>query len=215
MTIARGFGFGETHLMPDAIVAFVDEELSTTATERARAHLAKCPYCAQEADAQRAARDRMRSLDTPGAPANLLAALRAIPEDTEVTSVPDGLAVTEDGQLVSVQRPDRAFGAGAPLGSTPPLGTTAGIGAARAPLGGRRGRKRAAQGAGALVSGLMLGALAFGIPGGSAQTPTPAKEPAAQLNNNAPRAAFGARHTKPKPTPTERAPQPHAHPVHR
>lgn len=190
MTIARGFGFGETHLMPDAIVAFVDEELSTTATERARTHLDHCPYCASEASAQREARNRLRGLPGPGMPSALLEELQAIPQQTEVPPVPDGLAMTSDGQLVAVQRPDLAgtvddrgsLGAGAPLGTGDQV------------IGGGRSRKtgkRAAQGAGALVSGLMLGALAVGVPG------SPQHQPSQHKVTVAPQGAFGAGHARP------------------
>ena len=49
MTDLRGWALAEQHLVPDAIVAFVDGELSVTAQSRARAHLARCPLCATEA----------------------------------------------------------------------------------------------------------------------------------------------------------------------
>lgn len=193
MTIARGLhfgGFGETHLMPDAIVAFVDNELSGTACERARAHLRRCGLCAHEASTQRQARNAVRSADLPSMPAGLLAALHDIPQDADLPAAPDGLAVTESGQLVFVQRPDRAaallgngygpspttreglgvstpLGAGAVTGSAPPLGTTG-------PIVGRGQKgKRAAQGAGVLVSGVMLGALALVTPHNPAPTPSP------------------------------------------
>ncbi|MFL6141034.1 MAG: zf-HC2 domain-containing protein [Labedaea sp.] len=158
MTEARGSGWGlsEQHLMPDAVVAFVDGELSRTAVDRAASHIAKCPYCAAEISAQRQARAAVRAADTPPPPADLLASLRAIPQETELPTAPDGLAVTEDGQLVTVQRPDRV----APLGSNSPLGSSPKLGEGRAVLGFRIGR-RTAQGAGVVVSGLMLGALAL------------------------------------------------------
>lgn len=196
MTIARGFGFGETHLMPDAIVAFVDEELSTTANERARVHLDHCPYCSAEESAQREARDRLRGLPGPGMPSELLEELQAIPQQTDVSAVPEGLAMTEDGRLVAVQRPDRA----AALGAAGPLGT-APLGSGDDVLGGRRSRKtgkRAAQGAGALVSGLMLGALAVGVPG-SAQ-----HQPSQQKVTVAPQGAFGTGHVTPAHAKPER-----------
>src|SRR3954462_8966788 len=107
MTEARGSGWGlsEQHLMPDAVVAFGDGELSRTAVDRAASHVAKCPYCAAEISAQRQARAAVQAADTPPPPAGLLASLRAIPQKTELPTAPDGLAVTEDGQLVTVQRP--------------------------------------------------------------------------------------------------------------
>jgi hypothetical protein len=215
MTIARGLhfgGFGETHLMPDAIVAFVDDELSGTACERARAHLRKCALCAHEASTQREARNDVRGADLPSMPAGLLASLHDIPQDAELPPAPDGLAVTESGQLVFVQRPDRAaamlgqnplgprgavsaskrlgspnvLGAPTALGSSKTLGASAPLGTAAvvhgsSPLGttqpiGERGTvgKRAVQGAGVLVSGVMLGALALATPHSPASTQIPA-----------------------------------------
>jgi anti-sigma factor RsiW len=166
MTDLRGWGLPEQHLLPDAVVAFVDGELSASAHSRASAHLARCPFCAAEAYAQQQARTAVRDASTPSAPAGLLARLGAIPQEVELPSAPDGLAVTEDGQLVTVQRPDRAtFGTGPVLGQSRPFGTG----------GNRFGSRRARQGAGVVVSGLMLGALALVAPGGEDQTPTPAE----------------------------------------
>jgi hypothetical protein len=116
----------------------------------------------------------VRAAPTPCAPAGLLARLGAIPEQVELPSAPDNLAVTEDGQLVTVQRPDRvAFGSGPVLGQSRPFGTG----------GNRLGGRRARQGAGVVVSGLMLGALALVVPGDDpasapAQGSTPPLTPA-------------------------------------
>jgi len=179
----RGWGLSEQHLMPDAVVAFVDGELSPTAWDRASAHIAKCPYCAAEVGAQRQARAAVKDANDFAAPDWLLASLRAIPENVELPSTPDGLAVTEDGQLVAVQRPDRvaALGGSAPLGSSPKLGE------GRAVLGWRFG-KRTAQGAGVVVSGLVLGALALTNSGSSPAAQTrdvpPQDVRPAVLNNN-------------------------------
>ena len=158
----RGWGLSEQHLMPDAVVAYVDGELSPTAWDRASAHVAKCPFCAAEVAAQRQARAAVKDADTPAAPAWLLASLRAIPEKVELPTAPDGLAMTDDGQLVAVQRPDRV----APLGASQPLGSSPKLGEGRAVLGRRFGR-RTAQGAGVVVSGLVLGALALANSGSS------------------------------------------------
>jgi anti-sigma factor RsiW len=173
MTHERGWGLSEQHLMPDAVVAFVDGELSPTAWDRASSHVAKCPYCAADVAAQRQARAAVKAADTPAAPDWLLASLRAIPENVDLPSAPDGLAVTDDGQLVAVQRPDRvAFGSSQPLGSSPKLGE------GRSVLNWRLG-KRTAQGAGVVVSGLVLGALAFVNSGSS-----PAAETSDDPNGN-------------------------------
>lgn len=156
MTDERGWGLSEQHLLPDAVVAFVDGELSATAYDRASSHLAKCASCASEITAQRQAASAVQSANAFSAPAGLLANLMAIPDRVEMPSVPDGLAMTQDGQLVAVQRPDRV----PQLGGTAPLGSSAKLGEGDAVLGRRPGR-RTAQGAGVVVSGLVLGALAL------------------------------------------------------
>jgi anti-sigma factor RsiW len=155
MTDLRGWGLPEQHLLPDAVVAYVDGELSATAYDRASAHLAHCPFCAAEAVSQQQARAAVRTAKAPSVPAGLLDNLRAIPQEVDLPNVPDGLAVTEDGQLVSGSavlghREQRRFG-------------------------GRRAR----HGAGVVVSGLMLGALALVAPGGEASQSEPVRPPAA------------------------------------
>lgn len=149
----------EAHLAPDAVVAFVDGELSLTAHDRAAAHMGRCPLCAAEMAVQRQARAAVQAAEAPQMPAGLLAALRAIPSDTDLrSSGSDGaerLAMTADGQLVAVQRPDRAFGAGPVIGSSRPLGSGNVL-----RTGAFHGR-RAVQGAGVVAAGLMLGALAM------------------------------------------------------
>ena len=156
MTDERGWGLSEQHLLPDAVVAFVDGELSATAHDRASSHLAKCLSCAAEIRAQRQAASAVQSANAFSAPAGLLANLMAIPDQVEMPSVPDGLAMTSEGQLVAVQRPDRV----PQLGGTAPLGSSAKLGEGGAVLGRRPGRRGAA-GAGVVVSGLVLGALAL------------------------------------------------------
>jgi anti-sigma factor RsiW len=134
------------HLALDAIVAYVDEELSSPARRRALEHLSRCPECAAEVVAQTQARLALRRSAAPSLPSSLLSALRAIPEQAELPEPPAGLAVSADGQLVSVLREP-----GEPR---------------------RRPRDRRVMfGAGVVVTGLALGGLtaavgAFGGPGG-------------------------------------------------
>ena len=156
MTDERGWGLSDQHLLPDVVVAFVDGELSATAHDRASSHLARCTVCAGEIRAQRQAASAVSSANAFSAPAGLLANLRAIPEQIDIPEMPDGLAVTKDGQLVAVQRPDAVPA----LGGTAPLGTSAKLGEGRSVLG-RRPSRRTAQGAGVVVSGLVLGAIAL------------------------------------------------------
>ncbi|MGW1676588.1 zf-HC2 domain-containing protein [Saccharopolyspora sp. NPDC002376] len=168
MTVLRGWGLPEQHLALDAIVAFVDGELSPNANDRAAAHLARCPACTADAAAQRQARAAVKAAGTPSISPKLLQALQAIPGQAELPSQPEGLALTEDGQLVTVSRPDRAnrFGTGPVLGSTTPLGGGQQLLGSSHPFAGepepaRRMGRRTKQGAGVVFSGLMLGALAL------------------------------------------------------
>jgi anti-sigma factor RsiW len=172
VTDERGWGLSEQHLLPDVVVAFVDGELSPTAHDRAAAHMARCPHCLADIVAQRQAASAVQSADAPAVPAGLLATLRAIPQQVEVPATPDGLAMTDDGQLVVVQRPEQQH---TPFGSSAPLGSSAKLGEGRAVLG-RRSSRRTAQGAGVVVSGLVLGALVFVSTGGDEQPEPPSTQ---------------------------------------
>jgi hypothetical protein len=192
MTEMRSWSLPEQHLMPDAVVAFVDGELSALARDRAAEHISKCPFCATETRTQRQARSAVRDAGDPGTPASLLAALRAIPVDTELPGGPDNLAIGPDGQLVAIQRPERVAGLGASpmMGSSRPLGSGlgnglgalgsglgSGLGAGGSVLRHHRapGGRRAVQGAGVVIGGLVLGALVVVGPhvlGGTTDAPT-------------------------------------------
>jgi len=197
VTDERGWGLSEQHLLPDAVVAFVDGELSATAHDRAAAHMARCSQCLADVVAQRQAASAVQAADAPVVPAALLATLRAIPQQIDMPAAPDGLAVTEDGQLVTVQKPDQMRAAAAPFGSSAPLGSSAKLGEGGAVLGRRSGR-RAAQGAGVVVSGLVLGALALVTTNGSddseQQTPPDANRPAVSGSDNVQQAGFVTLH---------------------
>jgi anti-sigma factor RsiW len=166
MTDTRGWSLlPESHLLPDAVVAFVDGELSLGARDRAASHIARCPSCAGDVSAQRQARAAVKRAGAPSMSDGFLASLRAIPEHTDLPMTPDNLAVTEDGQLVAIQRPDRVAGLrGMPtaLGSSVVLGSARPLGSGSAVLNSHRSssvRRRAAQGAGVVVSGIVLSAL--------------------------------------------------------
>jgi hypothetical protein len=147
-------GVGSAHLNPNAVVAFVDGELSDSAAARARRHLGTCPGCAAEVEAQREVRGMVRQADPPHASAGLLSVLREIPDRAELPDSLDaleGLAMTSDGKLVTTGSSEprtlsvRHFGV-ALLGEH------------------HRSSRRAVQGATAVVSGLVLGAIAFVAP---------------------------------------------------
>ncbi|TDP93818.1 zf-HC2 domain-containing protein [Labedaea rhizosphaerae] len=200
MTDLRGWGTSVPHLLPDAVVAYVDGELSPSSHDRASAHVAGCAFCAAEVTAQRQARAAVRAADTPCTPAGLLAALRAIPQHVDLPSAPDNLAVSDDGQLVVVQRPDAV----SPLGSSAALGSSAPLGHGSAVLGqrpksGRALPGRAAQGAGVVVSGLVLGALALVTPGSG----TPQESVPGPQGEVRPAAVFGV--AQPATRPQTRA----------
>ena len=186
----------EGHLAPDAVVAFVDGELRLTAHERAARHLAHCPQCIAEVAAQRQASTAVRDAGAPAVPATLLAALHDIPQRAPLSSDHQELAVTEDGQLVVIQRQaSNRIGSRSPLGTGAPLGSSQrfgsiGFGAGLAHDGtatgpedagsgpaadiattGRRRTGRLAQGAGVVVSGLVLGVLVLAAPSEPAETP--------------------------------------------
>jgi hypothetical protein len=136
--------WGQTHLTSDAVVAFVDDELSAAAHGRALRHLESCPGCASDVAEQRQARSALRSARGPELSSALLHALRAIPRDTELPGPPAGLAVGPDGGFVqSLRGAPEAGPADRPAGPTRP---------------GRASRR---WGAGLTATGIALGALAL------------------------------------------------------
>ncbi|SFB51665.1 hypothetical protein SAMN05216266_115133 [Amycolatopsis marina] len=211
MSELRGWGLPESHLLPDAVVAFVDQELSIAAHERAASHIARCPGCAADVAAQRQARSAVQTAHAPSMSAGFLASLRSIPQDTELSTSPDNLAMTEDGQLVTIQRPDRVaglrgavspsmLGGTAPLGQVAPLGNSPNVlgGGSRLNTGGTR--RRAAQGAGVVVSGLVLSALALVATSGANSAEVP-REPSGQLPPAGVRAQLGGAASVPTSAP--------------
>jgi|SRR5882757_8595517 len=161
------------HIALDAIVAYVDEELSSGARRRALEHLARCPQCAAEVIAQTQARLALRGSAAPSLPSSLLSSLRAIPAETELPAPPAGLAVGPDGELVSMLREPRPRR--------------------------RHNERRVRLGAGVVASGLALGGLmAAGNAAGPGATPTASINPAATVGRSAtlggmtPISGFGA-----------------------
>jgi anti-sigma factor RsiW len=158
--------WAEAHLALDAIVAYTDDELAPGPRSRAFDHLSHCPDCSAEVMAQHQARSALRSALAPSLPSSLLTALRAIPQDADLPEPPAGLSVSADGQLVSMlrvpvptaDRPDRR-------GATP---------------------RWVRLGAGAVVSGVALGALMIVAPATHVAGPAGGGQPAA------PRAAIDA-----------------------
>jgi Putative zinc-finger len=139
--------WGQDHLSLDAIVAYVDDELTAGAHARAEGHLAGCPECGAEVVAQRQARAALRTAAGPCLPSSLLRTLRSIPVDAELPPPPPGLGITADGQFVLLR--DVPADGGSPRADPPTPG----------PGVSRRLSRRARFGA---VSGLAIGALAIG-----------------------------------------------------
>jgi anti-sigma factor RsiW len=142
--------WGHDHLSSDAIVAFVDDELAPGPHLRATQHLSQCPECAAQVVAQGQARAALRTAGCPSLPSSLLSSLRSIPQDTDLPAPPAGLAVTPDGQFVSVLRPERAARGATRTDSAAPHGV--------------RPHRRMWLGTGVAVTGLAAGAIAFAVP---------------------------------------------------
>ncbi len=132
------------------MVAFVDGELSMTAYQRAAAHLVRCPLCACEVAEQAGAREELRSAGSPRMPGSLSQALCSIP-----------LAMPANGQSAALKTPG--------VEMDPQTGHAIRI-EHLARVGGRKTLFRL--GAGALVAGLAVGALAAAAPS-APQTPSP------------------------------------------
>jgi anti-sigma factor RsiW len=176
--------WGQDHLSLDAIVAYVDDELAQGPHQRATRHLAQCRECAAQVVAQGQARAALRTAEVPSLPSSLLSSLRSIPQDTDIPGPPGDLAVTSDGQLVSVLRPDRVSPVAeapprppgrAELRHEPPAGTAGVHDTHGVSHDGRRPSRRRRVGTGVAVSGLALGAIALAAPAAVVpQTPVPA-----------------------------------------
>jgi len=92
--------WGQDHLTSDALVAFVDGELTAGAHVRASHHLQVCAECEAEVVAQGQARTVLRSAQSPTLPSSLLSTLHSIPRDADLLAAPPGLAMGADGQFV-------------------------------------------------------------------------------------------------------------------
>ena len=101
------------HLGPEAIAAFVDEEMSRAAMHRARVHLVQCAECRAEVEAQRAAALKLRSTadtDTFSIPPELLHRLAHIADCCpEGPGAEETCARSERGLLDKVDHIYRAF----------------------------------------------------------------------------------------------------------
>ncbi len=67
------------HLASEAVAAFADGELRMSAYLRAARHIAECPECAAEVDAQQQARSALKDAGEVSMPHSLLGLLNQIP----------------------------------------------------------------------------------------------------------------------------------------
>jgi anti-sigma factor RsiW len=173
--------WGQDHLSSDAIVAYVDDELDHGPQERAARHISQCAECEAQIVAQVQTRSALRAAEGPVLPSTLLRNLRSIPESAELPPPPPGLAMTPEGQLVSVLRPgpdSRSITNGADL-RPDGVDTARGMAAQPSDHHGRLSvrspvQRRIRVGTGVAVSGLALGALAFGLPTATTDPASPA-----------------------------------------
>lgn len=186
--------WGQDHLSLDAVVAYVDDELTAGPHQRAETHLAHCPDCRAEVVAQRQARAALRTAGCPLLPSSLMNALRCIPVEAELPPPPAGLGITADGQFVLLR--DVPRGEMGPDGPPSPHRTA----------GSRRFGRRARFGA---VSGLAVGALAVGalaVPGPTASPGPGAPEAPGGLVLTGPVAARLSAGVQPAPIPAVAGP---------
>lgn len=102
--VVAGLAAGQ-HLAVDAVGAFVDGELGAVALDRAAAHLTMCQSCAAEVAAQRLARSVVRSAHLSPPLADLLAALRAIPQDAaDLATTPEERSEAERRAVLKIRR---------------------------------------------------------------------------------------------------------------
>lgn len=152
--------WGQGHLAVEAVAAYADDELAAAPHDRATRHLTVCRECAAQVSAQIQARTALRSAGGPTLPISLMASLRSIPQVAELPPPPHGLAMTADGQLVSMLR------------SLPPDPPPAGL--ATRPDHDRRAmaQRRARMATGVAATGLAL--LALGATTLPSDSPVPA-----------------------------------------
>ncbi|GAB3128972.1 hypothetical protein GCM10027289_09710 [Tsukamurella serpentis] len=85
------------HLAYEAVVAFVDGELRMNAHLRAGHHIASCPLCSAEVDAQRQVRTALRESGEITVPHRLLGQLSQIPTDCRSGAGFDGFPTFTPG----------------------------------------------------------------------------------------------------------------------
>lgn len=148
----------DDHLSLDAVVAYADGELSLVAYQRAAAHLSRCPGCAADVAEQTAASQYLRQACIPRMTGALFDALRSIP-----TALP-----AEGSGTSAPLMPEQP---GRPTHHRPAVGNPA----EESPSSGFARLFRF--GAGALVTGIAVGAVVLGGAGEPAGTPAGPRTP--------------------------------------
>ena len=168
--------WGQDHLSLEAVAAYVDGELAAGPHARATQHLGQCPECAAQVSSQGQARKALRAAGGPCLPSALLSSLRSIPQEADLPGPPPGLAISADGQLVSMLRPEPGFRSEI---ATPTHHAVPRPPASRPTPSHRKLRV----GTGVATAGLALGALVFGAaqPAPSAPAAPTAPTPVAGL----------------------------------
>jgi tetratricopeptide (TPR) repeat protein len=103
--LVAGLNAGQ-HLAVDAVVAFVDGELSARARDRAAEHLASCQSCAAEVAEQRLARNEIRGGQSPSIPASLLAKLRSLRQTVEEVEAEHRGVLEDRRRVLGEEHPD-------------------------------------------------------------------------------------------------------------
>lgn len=161
--------WGQGHLAVEAVVAYADHELAPAAHDRATRHLGGCRECAAQVTAQMQARSALRSAGGPTLPLSLMASLRSIPQVAELPAIPAGLAMTADGQFVTMIRPVPVH--------TPPAGLAARPRPAADTDRRVAAQRRARVGVGVAATGLALFALGAAVVPSDSPVPGPHADP--------------------------------------
>ncbi len=109
------------HLALEAVVAYVDGELSSGAETRARAHVGSCAQCSFDVAAQREAKAALVAAGGPDLPGSLLGRLQRIPFTTDLDT--PGMTLAMHGERLHWSRSETAFPGASPLpGASPSPG---------------------------------------------------------------------------------------------
>jgi hypothetical protein len=170
MTVPHVFGL--PHLSEDAVAAFADGVLSSSAAARAQRHCTECRECAQAVRVQRETALMLRTSSSPSLPAGLMDRLAGLPMSAPLPPPRGGLptALGSDGVPVFVTHR-----------SAPPTGEAAG----EAHRGQFHAYRRALLPVGILASAaVVVAAGALGTTGSHLQQPVEQQPASINLTNS-------------------------------